>query len=216
MYGARVILVGLTGGIGSGKSTVSAQLVSRGAVVIDADGITRELQAAGSPLLAKLAARFGDDIIRPDGELDRPALAAVAFGDAEALKALNAIVHPAVGAEIRDRTAAQVGTDHVVILDVPLMAENDGKSRYAVSAVVVVDTPIDVAVERLIKYRGFDEDDARARIGRQATREQRLAIADRVIDNGGSPEHLAVQMGPLWEWLHTLPEYQAPGEHTSA
>lgn len=205
-----MILVGLTGGIGSGKSTVSALLAQRGAAIVDADAITREAQAAGSPLLVELAARFGDAIIRSDGELDRPALAAVAFGDPEELKALNAIVHPAVGRAIRDRIETHVGTDRIVILDVPLMAENDGKSRYAVTAVIVVDTPVDVAVERLIRYRGFDEADARARIGRQATREQRLAIADRVIDNGGTSAQLEAQIDELWEWIQTVPEYIHP------
>ncbi len=209
-YGRNVILVGLTGGIGSGKSTVSALLAERGAAIVDADAITREAQAAGSPLLVELAARFGDSIIRPDGELDRPALAAVAFGDPEELKALNAIVHPAVGRAIRERIEAHVGTDRIVILDVPLMAENDGKSRYAVTAVIVVDTPVDVAVERLIRYRGFDETDARSRIGRQATREQRLAIADRVIDNGGTSAQLEAQIDDLWAWILTLPEYIHP------
>ncbi len=209
-YRRGMILVGLTGGIGSGKSTVSAFLAERGAEIVDADAITREAQAAGSPLLVELAARFGDKIIRPDGELDRPALAAVAFGDPEELKALNAIVHPAVGRAIRDRIEAHVGTDRIVILDVPLMAENDGKSRYAVTAVIVVDTPVDVAVERLVRYRGFDEADARTRIGRQATREQRLAIADRVVDNGGSSAQLEAQIDDLWAWIHAVPEYVHP------
>ncbi len=209
-YGRSVILVGLTGGIGSGKSTVSALLAQRGAAIVDADAITRELQAAGSPLLVELAARFGDSIIRADGELDRPALAAVAFGDPDELKALNAIVHPAVGRAIRDRIESHIDSDRIVILDVPLMAENDGKNRYPVAAVIVVDTPVDVAVERLVRYRGFDEADARARIGRQATREQRLAIADRVIDNGSTSAELEAQIDGLWEWIGSLPAYAHP------
>ena len=205
-----MILVGLTGGIGSGKSTVSTLLAERGAAIVDADAITREAQAAGSTMLGDLAARFGDAIIRANGELDRAALAALAFGDPEELKALNAIVHPAVGRAIRDRIEAHVGTDRIVILDVPLMAENDGKSRYAVAAVIVVDTPVEVAVERLIRHRGFDEADARARIGRQATREQRLAIADRVVDNGGTSAQLDAQIDDLWAWIQTVPEYEHP------
>ncbi len=211
-----MILVGLTGGIGSGKSTVSAMLAERGAVIIDADAITRQLQSAGSSVLAELAARFGDGIIRHDGELDRPALAAIAFSDPEALAALNAIVHPAVGREIRRRISAETGGDRVVVLDVPLMAENDGKARYGVAAVIVVDTPVDVAIERLVRFRGFDEADARARVGRQATREQRLAIADRVVDNGGTPASLADQVGPLWTWIRSLASYVVPSRPADA
>jgi dephospho-CoA kinase len=196
-----VILVGLTG-IGSGKSTVSALLAERGAVIIDADVIAREVQHPGSPVLAKLAEQFGDHVIAPDGSLDRPAVAAIVFNDPDQLKALNRIVHPAIGIEVNQRIVEQVATDRVVVLDIPLLTENP---REGTAATVVVDLPVEIAVERLVTSRGFSEDDARARISRQATREERLAKADRVIDNSGDHAHLVEQVEQLWEWMHTLP-----------
>lgn len=198
-----MILVGLTGGIGSGKSTVSGLLASRGAVIVDADAITREVQAAGSPVLAALADRFGPEIIGPDGALDRPRLAGLVFGDPDALKALNAIVHPAVGAEMNRRVREQIPTDHVVVLDIPLLTENP---RTGLQGIVVVDVPEDVQVARLVAGRGFDPDDARARIGRQASREARLATADFVVDNSGTIDGLTAQVDALWEWLTSLPQ----------
>ena len=199
-----MIVVGLTGGIGSGKSTVSAALAARGALIVDADAITKELQRAGQRVFVKMVERFGEGIVGPDGQLDRAAVAGIVFTDPDALKDLNAIVHPTVGDEIRRRVAAHSDTDHVVILDVPLMAENDGRRRYPVSAVVVVDTPVEVAVERLVAYRGLDEADAWARISRQATREERRKIADRVVDNAGDRAALDAQLDGLWAWMGTL------------
>ncbi len=193
-----MILVALTGGIGSGKSTVARRLAARGAVIIDADAIVRELQRAGSPLLDRLAERFGAGIIREDGELDRPALAAIAFTDDQALADLNAIVHPDVRAEIARRIAAEADTDHVVVVDTPLFAVT---SDIEFAAVVVVDVPPDVAVERLVGQRGLTETDARARIAKQVGREQRLANADRVIDNSGDITALDAQIDELWDWL---------------
>lgn len=198
-----MILVGLTGGIGSGKSTVSAMLAAHGAVIVDADAITREVQAPGSPVLAALAERFGAEILAADGSLDRPQLAGLVFGDPDALKDLNAIVHPAVGAEMNRRVREQVATDHVVVLDIPLLTENP---RTGLQGIVVVDVPEDVQVERLVAGRGFDPDDARARIGRQASRATRLATADFVVDNSGPVESLAPQVDALWEWLTSLPQ----------
>jgi len=199
-------LVGLTGGIGSGKSTVSAALAARGAVIVDADAIVRDVQRPGSPVLAQMAERFGDGVIAADGSLDRAAVAAIVFADADALKALNGIVHPAVGAEMNRRVMAEVGTDRVVVMDIPLLTENP---REGLQGTIVVDVPVETQVQRLVQFRGFDEADARARIAKQATREQRLAIADFVVDNSGDLEALAPQMDALWEWLGTLPQLPA-------
>lgn len=204
-----MILVGLTGGIGSGKSTVSALLVERGAVLVDADAITREVQSPGAPLLGKLAERFGDGVIAADGSLDRAALAAIAFADADALKDLNRIVHPAVGAEINGRVLAERATDHVVVMDIPLLTENP---RQGLQAVIVVDVPTETQVERLLAGRGFDEDDARARIGRQATREARLATATHVVDNSATLADLVPQIDRLWSALTALPQLPADWE----
>ncbi len=198
-----MILVGLTGGIGSGKSTVSAALAALGADIIDADQIVRDLQGPGQPLLRALADRFGDGILTADGALDRPALAAIAFGDAEALADLNKLVHPAVGKEMARRMEEASHTDRVVVMDIPLLTENP---REGLQGIIVVDVPEEVQVERLVKFRGFDEDDARARIAKQATREARLATADFVIDNSGPVEALAPQIEQVWEWIQSLPQ----------
>ena len=198
-----MILVGLTGGIGSGKSTVSAALASRGAVIIDADAIGRELQQPGQPLLRTLADRFGDSILTADGALDRPALAAIVFGDADALKDLNAIVHPVIGADIAQRIRAASLTEQVVVMDIPLLTENP---REGLQGIVVVDVPEETQVERLVQFRGFAEHDARARIAQQATREQRLATATFVVDNSGDLDALAPQVDALWQWVTSLPQ----------
>ncbi len=199
-------LVALTGGIGSGKSTVSALLAARGALIVDADAIVRERQAPGEPLLDRLAERFGDHIIRPDGSLDRAALAAVAFNDDAALADLNAIVHPAVREEMSRRVADAAHTDRVVVMDVPLL---NVRADHDVAAVIVVDVPIETAVQRLVESRGMDEADARARIAKQISREERLAVADRVIDNRGDLASLEAQVDELWDWLQTLPSVDA-------
>lgn len=193
--------VGLTGGIGSGKSTVSAALAARGAVVIDADAIVHELQAPGTPVFEVIVERFGADVVAPDGGLDRPALAAVVFGDPAALADLTALVHPAVGVEIAARMAAAAETEDVVVLDIPLLVES-GRSN--VAGLLVVDCPVEVAVRRLVDQRGMDEADARARIARQASREERLARADLVIDNSGDLDHLATEIDRAWAWIESL------------
>jgi dephospho-CoA kinase len=204
-----VKLIGLTGGIGAGKSTVSARLRARGAVVIDADAITKELQQPGTDVFAAMLARFGDRMLAGDGTLDRQALAGIVFNDAEELKALNAIVHPAVGLEIAERLQAAAGTDDVVILDVPLLVES---GRDDMAATVVVDLDPEVAIQRLVEHRGFDEDDARARISRQASREDRLAKATKVLDNSGTVDDLLAQVDALWPWLQSLDPVPPPEE----
>ena len=204
-----MILVGLTGGIGSGKSTISSLLEGKGAVIIDADAIVREVQLPGSSVLAELAEKFGSEVLAADGSLDRQAVANIVFTDPDALKALNAIVHPAVGKEMNRRMIEQRTTDHVVVLDIPLLTENP---REVLQGKIVVDVPVEVQVERLVKYRGFDEADARARISRQATREQRLATADFVVDNSGDLAGLQPQMDKLWLWLNSLPQLPADYE----
>jgi len=198
-----VILVGLTGGIGSGKSTVSGLLQARGAVIIDADAIVREVQQPGSPVLVELAQKFGPDVLAQDGSLDRQAVANIVFTDPDALKSLNAIVHPAVGREMNQRMIAQRASNNVVILDIPLLTENP---REGLQGRIVVDIPVELQVQRLTSFRGFDEADARARISRQATRQERLDKADFVVDNSGGLEDLIPQIDLLWTWLLTLPQ----------
>ena len=197
-----MILIGLTGGIGSGKSTVSSLLAKRGAVIIDADAITRELQQRGAPLLGVLAERFGAHIIAADGSLIREELRNIAFSDADALKDLNKIVHPAVATEMDRRMEEVRNTDKVVILDIPLLTENP---RKGLCGIVVVDVPVEVQVARLAEFRGMKEEDARAVIAKQATREERTKIADQVIDNSGDLESLQVQVDAVWQWALQLP-----------
>jgi dephospho-CoA kinase len=198
-----VLLIGLTGGIGSGKSTVSARLAELGAVVVDADAITRELQQPGTEVFDAMVERFGGGIVAADGTLDRQVVADIVFADADALADLNAIVHPAVGVELARRMEAEAATDHVVVLDVPLLVES-GRSDLA--ALVVVDVDPEVAVRRLVQHRGMREDDVRARMARQASREERLARADHVLDNSGTVEDLHAQVDALWEKLSDLAE----------
>jgi dephospho-CoA kinase len=197
-----VLVVGLTGGIGSGKSTVSALLAEKGALIIDADAITREVQQPGHDVFQAMVERFGPDIVAADGSLDRPAVAAIVFADEQARKDLEAIVHPAVGAEMLNRMQAVADTDRVVIYDVPLLVES---ARKGYGAVIVVDVDPEVAVRRLVEHRQMDERDARARIANQASREERRAVADRVIDNSGTIADLERQVDEVWKWIETLP-----------
>lgn len=195
-----MLLLGLTGGIGSGKSTVSAVLAERGAVVIDADAVVRDLQSPGGAVLAAMVEHFGEGILRPDGSLDRQAVADIVFNDPDELKALNAIVHPKVGEEIDRRIAAERDTDNVVILDVPLLVESEA---YETEGIIVVDTDPEIAVARLVAHRGFKAEDAWARIKLQATREQRLAKAAFVVPNDGTPEELSAHIDACWAWIES-------------
>jgi dephospho-CoA kinase len=195
-----MLLVGLTGGIGSGKSTVGELLVERGAVLIDADRIAREVVEPGGVAYQPVIDRFGPGVVGTDGTIDRPALADIVFRDSQARKDLEAITHPAVGQVMLERMAEHADSDGVVILDIPLLAE---KGRMGVQRVIVVDCPEEVAVQRLVTHRGFAEDDARRRIAAQLSRAERRALADRVIDNSGSLETLNEQVDTTWEWLQT-------------
>jgi dephospho-CoA kinase len=203
LYIAAMILVGLTGGIGSGKSTVSAMLAARGAEIIDADAITREVQQPGSAVVKAIAARFGDEVLDVGQGLVRATLAEIVFSDRQALDDLNAIVHPAVGAEINRRVKQLALTDKLVVLDIPLLTE---KPRPGMQGKVVVDVPVEVQLDRLVRYRSFTEADASARIARQATRDDRLLDADFVVDNSGGVADLDPQIDELWRWLNSLPQ----------
>jgi len=195
-----MLLLGLTGGIGSGKSTVSAEFARRGAIVIDADLVVRELQSPGGAVLAAMVEHFGDGILAADGTLNRQAVADIVFNDPEQLKALNAIVHPKVGEEIDGRIEAQRDTDNVVILDVPLLVES---KAYETEGIIVVDTDPEIAVQRLVEFRGFNADDARARMKLQATREERRAVAAFMVPNDGSQEDLMAHIDECWTWIQS-------------
>jgi dephospho-CoA kinase len=197
-----MLVIGLTGGIGAGKSTVSAMLAGKGAVVIDADAITRELQQPGTEVFDAMVERFGRGIVGPNGSLDRAAVADRVFDDPEALADLNRIVHPAVGAEIGRRMRELAGSDVVVVLDVPLLVES--RNAYDLAGVIVVDVDPETAVRRLVEQRNMREEDVRARLARQASRQERLARADVVIDNSGSVEDLRKQVDAAWEWVEDL------------
>jgi dephospho-CoA kinase len=197
-----VLVVGLTGGIGSGKSTVSALLAAKGAVIVDADDVVREQQRPGTAVFDAMVERFGTGIVAADGTLDRAAVADIVFADPQALEDLNNIVHPAVGAEIARRMESLSGTDAVVVLDVPLLVE--ASRGYPLAGLIVVDVDPDIAVERLVMQRGMTEEDARSRMSRQASREERRARADVVIDNRGTPSDLAHQVDAVWDWLERL------------
>ncbi|RFU85268.1 dephospho-CoA kinase [Streptomyces triticagri] len=193
-----MLKVGLTGGIGAGKSEVSRLLDSYGAVLVDADRIAREVVEPGTPGLAAVVAAFGEEILTPDGALDRPRLGSVVFADPERLSVLNGIVHPLVGARSAELEAA-APPDAVVVHDVPLLAENGLAPLY--DLVVVVDASPATQLHRLVQLRGMSEQDARARMAAQADREKRLAVADVVIDNDGPLEALEPQVRAVWEDL---------------
>ena len=200
-----VLLIGLTGGIGSGKSTVSALLAEKGAVIIDADAITRELQQPGQAVFDAMVERFGKEILADDGTLDRTRMAEIAFNDEVAKKDLEKIVHPAVGAQMLALMEAEAKTDHIVVYDVPLLVES-ARRAMDFAGVIVVDIDPEVAIRRVVEQRGMAEPDVRARIANQASREERREVADKVIDNSGTRDDLRRQVDEVWEWIQTLPQ----------
>lgn len=217
MRGAEVSLpgmlkVGLTGGIGAGKSEVSRLLAGYGAVVVDADRIAREVVEPGTPGLAAVVSAFGESVLTPGGELDRPKLGSIVFADPAQLRILNGIVHPLVGARSAELESA-AGPDAIVVHDVPLLAENGLAPLY--DLVVVVDAAPATQLARLTGLRGMAEDEARARMAAQATREQRLAVATLVIDNDGPLDALEPQVRKVWEEL-TARAARAAAEDTGA
>lgn len=191
-------LIALTGGIASGKSTIARRLASHGAVVIDADQTVRDLQRPGEPVFDEIVREFGDGVVAADGALDRAALGSIVFGDAERLAALNAIVHPAVRAET-ERRFRDAG-DRVVVYDVPLLAEARGAREW--DLIVVAHAPAEMRAERMMTERGMSLEDATARIAHQASDEERLEMADVVIDTSGTIEHTLEQADALWERIH--------------
>jgi dephospho-CoA kinase len=194
-----MLRVGLTGGIGSGKSEVSRRLAAHGAVVIDADRAAREVVAPGTPGLAAVAEVFGAGVLGPDGALDRERLGAIVFGDPALRAKLNAIIHPLVAEWMgaAERAALEeAGGDSIIVHDVPLLAEAGRTGVY--DLVIVVDVPPELQVERLVGERGMTPDQARARMAAQASRQRRLAAADLVIDNSGSLEDLDCRVAEVW------------------
>ncbi|MFI5974470.1 dephospho-CoA kinase [Streptomyces sp. NPDC051452] len=193
-----MLKVGLTGGIGAGKSEVSRLLVEHGAVLIDSDRIAREVVAPGTPGLAAVVDAFGEEVLAGDGSLDRPRLGSIVFADPDKLAVLNAIVHPLVGARARELENA-AADDSVVIHDVPLLTENGLAPLYDI--VIVVDASPRTQLDRLVRLRGMTEEDARARMAAQATRERRREIADIVIDNDVPLDALRERVAEVWDDL---------------
>src|SRR6202044_2906004 len=196
-----MLAVGLTGGIGSGKSAVADLLVERGAVLIDADQVARDVVTPGGPAYQPLIDRFGRGIVADDGTIDRPALAAVAFADDAARADLNGITHPAIGIAMIQARDALEDTDKIVVLAIPLLTAVH-RDTVKLNAVVVVDCPTDIALERLLSQRRMDRADAEARIRAQISREERVKEADFVVDNSGDRTALEAEVGRLWEWLN--------------
>ncbi len=198
-----MLVVGLTGGIGSGKSTVAELLAERGAVIVDADRVARQVVEPGTPAHAALVERFGAGIVDANGRIDRPALAAAAFSDPAALADLNAITHPAIGIEMVRQRDEHAGTDRVVVMDIPLLTEAH-RELLALVAVIVVDTPVETALQRLVELRGMDRADAEARMAAQVDRATRLSVADLVVDNSGDRSHLVGEVDRVWAAISEL------------
>ena len=194
-----MLLVGLTGGIGAGKSTVAERLAARGAVIVDADQVARAVVEPGQPALAKLVERFGDGILDGDGRLDRAALAKVAFSDDESRRDVEAITHPAINEEFT-RRVAESPRDAIVVLDVPLLAESDQARKRPYQTVIVVEAPREIRLARL-EARGVDRADAEARMGAQAGDDERRKLATYVVDNGGDRAGLERRIDEIWSDL---------------
>ena len=196
-----MILIGLTGGIGCGKSAVSRLLERHGAVIVDADLIVRELQQPGAEIFRRMVEMFGDKVVAADGSLDRAAVANEVFKDTEILGKLNLLIHPVVRRVMNERVEKYRDTDKVVVLDIPLLVENP---REGLDGILVVDLDPQIAIERIVDQRKMSIDDAKARVSRQSSREQRLAIANHVIDNSGDRDALAKKVEAAWSWISSL------------
>lgn len=198
----------ITGGIGSGKTTVAKLLVLKGATLIDADQIVRDLQKPGQSVYKSIVERFGSDVVTDNQELDRQKIADIVFSNPEQLEALNAIVHPAVGEKMGALRRKFAATNAIVLIDIPLLVTPEGelarKEYKALEGKIVVDCEIETAISRLVAFRGFNEQDATARISKQSTRKQRLEFADYVIDNNGEEENLIDQIDACWVWMQSL------------
>ena len=198
----------ITGGIGSGKTTVAKLLVLKGATLIDADQIVRDLQKPGQSVYKSIVERFGSDVVTDNQELDRQKIADIVFSNPEQLEALNTIVHPAVGEEMGALRRKFAATNAIVLIDIPLLVTPEGelarKEYKALQGKIVVDCEIETAISRLVAFRGFNEQAATARISKQSTRKQRLEFADYVIDNNGEEENLIDQIDACWVWMQSL------------
>ncbi len=198
------MLVGLTGGIGAGKSTVSKMFVELGAKLVDADHISRQLMTKEGEAYEMVVKHFGRDILFDDGEVNREKLADIVFANRDELQVLNSIIHPMVAQKMLDAVMEYINQDIVVILDIPLLAENKNRDSYGIQKIVVVDAPLDVSVKRLVQYRNMSVDDAVHRIEHQASRQDRVKIADYLISNAGSIEELTQRVNEVYSDLISI------------
>jgi len=205
-----MIVVGVTGGIGSGKTAVTDLMAARGAFVVDADLLARDVDEPGEPAFLDIVETFGAEILTADGTIDRAALANVVFSSEEQRAALNEITHPRINARMKEQISASRDQEGICLVAIPLLGPGH-RERLALDAVLVVDCPTEVAVERLIEFRGFQRDDALARVASQLSREERLAFADYVIVNDGAHDRLAAQVDTLFQELRARPEASPRG-----